>query len=179
MRAIYALNALDWMWTINYIEWKSSSSFWHGSWRGMSFIHNVRCSQSSLNVIFRLQVCSFSPSLSLLLTHFFGFSDHSSVCMGLCVCVCVMNFGFDFDFGRHSGILSISVYILSVQFVGMYSIYSIWLHMCVHVCVCVWFFLSLSLSVSFFRVCLCCCLLESCLDALIQDIGCLFGACAS
>lgn len=59
------------MWTINYIEWKSSSSFWHGSWRGMSFIHNVRCSQSSLNVIFRLQVCSISPSLSLLLTHFF------------------------------------------------------------------------------------------------------------
>lgn len=61
------LCTLDWMWTINYIECKSSSSFWHGSWRGVSFIHNVRCSQTSLNAIysfskvlfFHLNICVF------------------------------------------------------------------------------------------------------------------------
>lgn len=71
MRAIYALNALDWMWTINYIECKSSSSFWHGS--------DVACHSfttwDALKLVWMLyfvfKCALYSLSLSLLLAFFF------------------------------------------------------------------------------------------------------------
>lgn len=112
------LCTLDWMWTINYIECKSSSSFWHGSWRGVSFIHNVRCSQTSLNAIY-----SFSRVLFSIWTF---------------VCLCRE---FWFDFGRHIGMAILILINFTVQIVGICSFFSV----CMRLCACD-LYLTLSFS---------------------------------
>lgn len=112
------LCTLDWMWTINYIECKSSSSFWHGSWRGVSFIHNVRCSQTSLNAIY-----SFSRVLFSIWTF---------------VCLCRE---FWFDFGRHIGMAVLILINFTVQIVGICSFFSV----CMRLCACD-LYLTLSFS---------------------------------